>query len=165
MIFVEDIDFRIMGKGILGKHTLDAGFGALRDILKQVCFKRDVYFATVDHKGTSQTCPKCRAPTGKKELSQRVHKCIECDYQTHRDHAASEVIRLRGLEQLSCWFSEVPSENQQLSSQGLWRIFHSLLQSVCRGLVKAKLGQRRNLPLLKVEEQPGMSQRELGSPR
>jgi putative transposase len=27
MIFVEDLDFRIMAKGMLGKHTLDAGLG------------------------------------------------------------------------------------------------------------------------------------------
>ena len=39
-----------------------------------------------------------RTHTGKKELSQRVHKCDGCGYQTDRDRAASEVIRLRGLE-------------------------------------------------------------------
>lgn len=100
MIFVEDIDFRIMGKGMLGKHTVDAGFGAFRNILSSVCFKRGVYFAAVDHKGTSQTCPKCGAHTGKKNLSERVHRCNECGYETHRDHASAEVIRLRGLQQL-----------------------------------------------------------------
>lgn len=26
-IFLEDIDFRTMAKGFLGKHTVDAGFG------------------------------------------------------------------------------------------------------------------------------------------
>ena len=36
--------------------------------------------------------------TGKKELSERVHKCDVCGYETDRDHAAAEVIRLRGLE-------------------------------------------------------------------
>ena len=30
-----------------------------------------------------------------------MHRCGECGYETDRDHAASEVIRLRGLEQLS----------------------------------------------------------------
>ena len=100
MIFVEDIDFRIMSKGMLGKHTLDAGFGAFQNILKQVCYKRDVSFAQVDHKGTSQTCPKYRTHTGNKELSDRVHKCSECGYEMHRDHASAQVIRLRGLEQL-----------------------------------------------------------------
>ncbi len=100
MIFVEDIDFRVMGKGMLCKHTLDAGFGAFRNILQQVCFKRGVYFAKVDHRGTSQSCPKCSIHTGRKELSQRIHKCGNCGYETDRDHAAAEVIRWRGLEQL-----------------------------------------------------------------
>lgn len=36
-IFVEDIDFRVMAKGFLGKHSLDAGFGQFRDLLKWVC--------------------------------------------------------------------------------------------------------------------------------
>ena len=32
-IFMEDIDFRTMAKGFLGKYTLDAGFGQFRTIL------------------------------------------------------------------------------------------------------------------------------------
>ena len=57
MIFVEDLDFRTWAKGMLAKHTLDAGFGRsspgckLRDrhglrqffnILAWVCWKRKV---------------------------------------------------------------------------------------------------------------------------
>ncbi|MEI2583077.1 zinc ribbon domain-containing protein [Scytonema sp. PRP1] len=34
----------------------------------RVCWKRQVYFAKVDHKGTSQTCPNCGAYTEKKNL-------------------------------------------------------------------------------------------------
>ena len=52
-IFMEDIDFRTMAKGFLGKHTLDAGFGQFRDILKYVCKIRGKYFGLVDHRGTS----------------------------------------------------------------------------------------------------------------
>jgi putative transposase len=37
-----------------------------------------------------------------------MHQCDVCGYETDRDHAAAEVIRLRGLE--------------QLSTQGLWAI-------------------------------------------
>ncbi|MFB2978978.1 MULTISPECIES: zinc ribbon domain-containing protein [Microseira] len=33
-------------------------------------------------RGTSQTCPKCAAHTGKKELSERTHKCSGCGYET-----------------------------------------------------------------------------------
>lgn len=101
MIFVEDIDFRVSAKGFLGKHMLDGGFGQFRDLLKWVCWKRGKYFATVDHKYTSQICPKCGTHTGKKELSERVHLCPECGYQTTRDHASGQVILKRGLESIN----------------------------------------------------------------
>ena len=66
-----------MVAGMLGKHTLDAGFGQFLNILGHVCFKRGAYFAKVDAKGTSQTCPKC-------------------GYQTNRDIAAAQVVLQRG---------------------------------------------------------------------
>ncbi len=96
MVFVEDIDFRTWAKGILGKHTLDAGFGQFVEILKWVCWKRGVYFAKVDKDYTSQVCPQCDAHTGRKDLSDRLHVCHECGYTTHRDVAAAQVIRNRG---------------------------------------------------------------------
>lgn len=98
MIFVEDINFKMTAKGFLGKHMLDGGFGQFRDLLSWVCWKRGKFFAQVDRRFTSQICPKCDAHTGKKELKERVHQCPECNYQTSRDHASSEVILNRGLE-------------------------------------------------------------------
>jgi putative transposase len=99
MIFVEDIDFRVWAKGMFGKHTLDAGFGQFINILQWVCWKRGVYFAKVDKDYTSQVCPQCdaHAHTGKKELSVRIHSCPECGYTTHRDVAAAQIVRNRGL--------------------------------------------------------------------
>ena len=48
-IFVEDLDFRIMAKGMLGKHTLEAGLGQFTNqILPWVCFKRDAFYGKVD---------------------------------------------------------------------------------------------------------------------
>ncbi|MEO0376616.1 MAG: transposase, partial [Cyanobacteria bacterium P01_A01_bin.17] len=42
-IFVEDLDFRVMAKGFLGKHMLDAGLGQfVNQVLPWVCFKRGV---------------------------------------------------------------------------------------------------------------------------
>jgi putative transposase len=71
-IFVEDLDFRIMAKGKLGKHTLDAGCGQFTNqILPWVCFKRDVFYGKVDAYGTSQECPDCGARV-KKDLSVRI---------------------------------------------------------------------------------------------
>ena len=100
MIFVEDINFKMTAKGFLGKHMLDGGFGQFRDLLSWVCWKRGKFFTQVDHRFTSQICPKCNAHTGKKELKERQHICPECNYSTTRDHASAEVILNRGLEQI-----------------------------------------------------------------
>ena len=97
MIFVEDINFKMTARGFLGKQMLDGGFGQFRDLLSWVCWKRDKYFAQVDHKYTSQICPECGTHTGKKDKSERVHVCSECGYQTSRDHASGRVILNRGL--------------------------------------------------------------------
>lgn len=97
MLFVEDIDFRAWSRNMLCKHNLDAGFGQFLEILSYVCWKRDVYFAKVDKNYTSQICPNCEVHTGKKQLSERIHTCSECNFSCNRDFAASLVIRNRGL--------------------------------------------------------------------
>jgi putative transposase len=66
MIFAEDLNLKAMSRGMLCKHTLDAGFGQFLSILEWVCFKRDVLFLKVDANGTSQICPNCQTHTGKK---------------------------------------------------------------------------------------------------
>lgn len=96
MVFVEDLDFRIMAKGMLGKHTLDAGLGQFTNqILPWVCFKRDVFYGKVDARGTSQECPDCGAAV-KKNLSTRIHDCHNCGSVKPRDVAAAQVISTRG---------------------------------------------------------------------
>ncbi len=96
-IFVEDIDYRVMAKGFLGKHTLDASFGQFRELLKWVCWKRGKFFAVVNHRGTSKQCPSCGSEWDN-NLSIRWHKCKECGYENNRDVAAAEVICNRGIE-------------------------------------------------------------------
>jgi putative transposase len=96
-IFVEDCDFRIMAKGMLGKHTIDASFGQFRTILEYVGTKRDVFVGRVDHRGTSQTCPNCRSEV-RKDLSVRFHECHECGYEVDRDIASAQEICNRGQE-------------------------------------------------------------------
>lgn len=97
MIFVEDLDFRVMAKGMLGKHTLDAGLGQfVNQVVPWVCLKRGVYYGKVDPNGTSQTCPDCGARV-KKDLSVRIHECHECGSVKPRDIAAAQVIKARGL--------------------------------------------------------------------
>lgn len=96
MIFAEDLNLKALSRGMVCKHTLDAGWGQFLKILKWVCWKRDVYFALVDPNKTSQTCPQCQTVTGFKELDERVDKCLNCGYQTDRDVAAAQVIVQRG---------------------------------------------------------------------
>lgn len=95
MVFVEDIDFTKTAKGFLGKQMLDGGFGQFRQILQWVCCKRGVYFAEVDHRGTSKACPECGADWDN-SLSIRWHHCDECGYQGARDVASAQVIKQRG---------------------------------------------------------------------
>lgn len=100
MLFVEDIDFRSWQRGMLSKHSADAGFGQFVTILKWVAWKTDTYFAKVDKNLTSQTCPNCGTHTGKKPLDVRAHSCPSCNYTTSRDVAAAEVVRNRGITAL-----------------------------------------------------------------
>jgi putative transposase len=94
-LFAEDLNLKAMSAGMVGKHTLDAGFGQFLNILSRVCLKRGAYFAKVDPNGTSQTCPLCQTHTGKKELSERVHKCPECGFDIHPD------LKVRGFPNLT----------------------------------------------------------------
>ena len=101
MIFVEDIYFRSWARGMLSKHSADAGFGQFVNILQWVCFKRGVFFAKVDKDYTSQQCPECGTHTGKKHLDERIHSCRVCFFTASRDVAAAQVVRNRGLELIS----------------------------------------------------------------
>lgn len=100
MVFMEDIDYTVMVKGMFGKHMLDGGFGQFRTIVKYVCWKRDKFFGVVNARGTSQECPECGA-TVKKDLSIRVHSCQQCGFTTDRDVASGLVIRNRGISSIS----------------------------------------------------------------
>ena len=100
IIFAEDLNLKAMSRGMLGKHTLDAGFGSFLEILSHVAWKRNVYFEKVDANFTSQTCPNCGVVTGKKSLSQRVHECSNCGFVTDRDVAAAMIVEQRGLAAL-----------------------------------------------------------------
>ncbi|QCS48363.1 transposase [Picosynechococcus sp. PCC 11901] len=96
MIFVEDLDFRGLAKGMLGKHVLDAGLGQfVNQILPWVCWKRDVYYGKVDPRRTSQECPDCGVEV-RKDLSVRIHHCHNCGSIKPRDVAAGQVICTRG---------------------------------------------------------------------
>jgi putative transposase len=110
MMFAEDLNLKGLAKGMLSKHVLDAAWGQFLNILKWVCWKRDVYFAKVNCNGTSQTCPRCDANTPK-DLSVRIHNCPECHYQTDRDVAAAQVVKKRGILSISADGQAVLQQN------------------------------------------------------
>ncbi len=96
MVFAEELNLKGLAKGMLGKHCLDAGWGQFLNILGWVSWKRGIYFAKVDARGTSQYCPECGVHVPK-DLSVRVHDCPECGYTTNRDVASGQLVRNRGL--------------------------------------------------------------------
>jgi putative transposase len=97
MLFAEELNLKGLNRGLFSKSFADAAFGAFLSTLAWVCRKRGVYFGKVDAAGTSQYCPECGVHTGAKPLSVRVHQCSECGCTTHRDVAAAQVVRNRGL--------------------------------------------------------------------
>ncbi|MGL5875969.1 MAG: RNA-guided endonuclease InsQ/TnpB family protein [Xenococcaceae cyanobacterium] len=139
MLFVEDIDVRTWAKGILSKHTLDAGFGQFVSILQWVCWKRGVYFDKVNKDYTSQVCPQCDTHTGKKDLSDRLHVCHECGYTIHRDVAAAQVIRNRGISALGRSVEEIAC------GDGLTGTGNSLVKSL-RSRKKGGEARQQSLP-------------------
>ncbi len=56
--------------------------------------------ALVDARGTSRECPNCKREW-RNDLSIRWHCCERCGYASDRDVASGEVIRDRGLEEIS----------------------------------------------------------------
>jgi putative transposase len=138
MIFVEDLDFRIMAKGMLGKHTLDAGLGQFTNqILPWVCFKRDVYYGKVDARGTSQECPDCGAEV-RKDLSTRIHHCHNCGSIKPRDVAAGQVICSRGQRQIetACGVDAAGAELPQPS----WLALKQEIFGATQGITTQSLG-------------------------
>ena len=100
MVFMEDLDYRTLAKGMLGKQMLAEGFGQFRAITKYVCWKRGKFLSNVSARGISQEGPECGAEV-RKDLSVRVHSCSSCGYTTDRDVASSQAIRNRGIELIS----------------------------------------------------------------
>ena len=95
-VFVEDLDFRIMAKGMLGKHILDAGLGQFTNqVLPWVCWKRDVYYGKVDPRGTSQECPDCGADGAQRSEHSNIALPL-LRFSQPRDVAAAQMISTRG---------------------------------------------------------------------
>jgi putative transposase len=135
MIFVEDLDFRIMAKGMLGKHCLDAALGQfVNEVLPWVCWKRDVYYGKIDASGTSQECPDCGASV-KKDLSVRIHQCHECGSVKPRDIASGQVIVKRGLTAVGQMAEQNACEEE--GAGAAMPSYHSLKQELLKAISRS----------------------------
>lgn len=137
-IYIQDCDFRLMAKGMLGKHTIDAAFGKQRDILEYVAKKRDVFVGRVDHRGTSQICPNCRTEV-KKDLSVRLSDCKECGYVVDRDIASGQEICNRGEETY-----RGTREKQEIGSQ-IVVLSGNFVVDKWRNLALSRLGEQDSI--------------------
>jgi putative transposase len=76
----------------LNRSLLDVGIGNLISLIKYKLSECGGVFVDVPLKiAPSQTCPQCGYKK-KKELSQRVHNCDNCDFVADRDVAAAMVM-------------------------------------------------------------------------
>jgi putative transposase len=82
-------------KAGLNRSILDVGWGMLTAAIKYKLEEGGGVFVEVPTKTVkpSQTCPRCLHQK-KKELSERIHLCLECKYTTDRDLASAEVMLL-----------------------------------------------------------------------
>ncbi|SFR11888.1 RNA-guided endonuclease InsQ/TnpB family protein, partial [Desulfoscipio geothermicus] len=94
LIAVEDLSVKNMVKNRhLSKSIADAGWGKFVDYLEYKCLKYGKSFVKAPASGTSQTCV-CGAHVPK-DLSVRVHKCLECGLVADRDVVSAMVILQR----------------------------------------------------------------------
>ena len=79
-------------KAGLNRSLLDVGISNITSLIKYKLSECDGVFVDVPLSvAPSQTCPKC-GHKKKKELSQRVHNCSQCQYKCDRDVAAAQVM-------------------------------------------------------------------------
>jgi putative transposase len=98
-VAIEDLTVRNMLKNHkLAKSISDASWYQFRVWLEHYGKKFGRVVQATDPRGTSQDCSECgKAPTEKKGLGDRWHKCEHCGYEAHRDHNAARNILFRGL--------------------------------------------------------------------
>jgi putative transposase len=94
-IAIEDLNIKGLARGMLAKHVNDAAWGMIVSQLRYKAANAGVEFVEVDPRGTSQTCPECRA-VAVKTLATREHRC-ECGCSMDRDVAAAMVIHFRAF--------------------------------------------------------------------
>lgn len=94
LIAVEDLNVKGLSRGILSKQVHDVAWSSFFQKLRYKAANADKKLIEVRPHFTSQDCPSCKNRV-KKDLSERLHHCVQCGLRLHRDHAAAlNILRL-----------------------------------------------------------------------
>lgn len=105
MIVIGNLSASKLVKTKMAKSVLDAGFSALRTMLKYKCENAGVWYEEVNETYTTQTCSCCgsrsSSPKGRAGLGIREWTCVECGTLHDRDVNAAKNILALGHERLT----------------------------------------------------------------
>lgn len=102
-IFVGNVSASSMARSKNAKSVLDAGWSALRTMLRYKCDRAGVWFDEVDEAYSTQTCSRCKSrtgPQGREGLGIREWTCSGCGATHGRDVNAARNILAVGHDRL-----------------------------------------------------------------
>lgn len=103
-IFVGNVSAAQLSRTRYAKSVLDAGWGALRTMLRYKCDRAGVWFEEVDEAYSTQTCSRCKSrtgPSGREGLGIREWTCSRCGTAHDRDVNAARNILAAGHGRLA----------------------------------------------------------------
>jgi hypothetical protein len=103
-IFVGNVNAPKLVRSGQGKSVLDAGWGALRTMLRYKCDNAGVWFDEIEEAFSTQTCSVCNnrtGPQGREGLGMREWSCSCCGTRHDRDRNAACNILAAGRRRLA----------------------------------------------------------------
>lgn len=103
-IFVGNVSAASLAKSGHGKSVLDAGWSALRSMLRYKCDDAGVWFEEIDEAFSTQTCSVCNSrtgPQGREGLGMREWTCPLCGTTHDRDRNSARNILAAGRRRLA----------------------------------------------------------------
>ena len=111
LIVVGNVNAAGLARTRMAKSVLDAGWSALRGMLRYKAIRHGATYIEVDERGSTQICSACAArsgPRGLKDLGVRTWDCPSCGVQHDRDTNAAINI-LRSGRSAALQLTEIPA--------------------------------------------------------
>ncbi|MGA7541214.1 MAG: transposase [Steroidobacteraceae bacterium] len=121
-IFVGNVNASALARSGHGKSVLDAGWSALRTMLRYKCDDAGVWFEEIDEAFSTQTCSVCNSrtgPQGREGLGMREWICPVCGTTHDRDRNSACNILAAGRRRLAEGIPAIAA--QAAAQQGRWR--------------------------------------------